>query len=125
MSGYPATFQLHYLEQVQKLRSAWVTLVRLLRRFPFKLEVSRFIVFFSFQYDDTLKMLEKEERKLAGKRMKEENCRTELARRQKRLDLIHGRGGMKAAFDNEEDYMAWLLEEKRSVAKQVTRTRGN
>ena len=64
-------------------------------------------------------MLEKEEGKLARKRQKEEECRTELARRQKRLDMIHGRGGMRATFDNEEDYMAWLHQEIASVSKQV------
>ncbi len=42
----PTTFHIHYFEQVQKPRSAWVTLVRLLKRFPIKLEISHFILVF-------------------------------------------------------------------------------
>lgn len=70
--------------------------------------------------EDNEAMLKKAEHRLAKSQGRNDEHRSELVRRQKRLELLHGRSGKRAMFNNEQDFEDWLNREAEAVSQQVT-----
>ena len=72
-----------------------------------------------FQVESNKADLLKLESRLAKHQGRLDHLRPELARRQKRLQLLHARSGKRATFASDEDFTEWLNKETNTVNHQV------